>query len=338
MEPTVSEISMPDFTIILAFLLALAFEFVNGWTDAPNSIATAISTRAVRPQTAVIIAASFNMLGALSGTAVATTIGKGIVKAEALDGLTVASALIGVICWSTLAWFFGLPTSESHGLIAGLTGAGLASGGFSVLQAEGWAKVGIGLLLSTLSGFILAYLVMGFLMNLVRKMKPSRIRKNFARLQFCSVAFMAFGHGSNDGQKTMGVMTLLLFLSGGIKEFKVPIWVIFLSGATMAIATAFGGWKIVKTIGMKMTRLTPIHGFAAELSSAATITVASHFGIPLSTTHTIGTAIMGVGAHRRFSAVRWGVARNVVLAWILTFPVCGLISYLITTLVKMFSR
>ena len=169
-------------------------------------------------------------------------------------------------------------------------------------------------------------------------MRPSRIRANFGKLQICSVAFMAFSHGSNDGQKTMGVMTLILFLSGGIKEFKVPLWVIFLSAGTMALATAFGGWKIVKTIGLKMTKLTPIHGFAAEISSAATITVASHFGIPLSTTHTIGTAIMGVGAHRRFSAVRWGVAGNVVLAWILTFPVCGLISYFVTTLIKTFLR
>lgn len=329
---------MPDLAIILAFLLALAFEFVNGWTDAPNSIATAVSTRALSPRVAVIMAASFNLLGALSGTAVATTIGKGIVKTEALDGLTVASALIGVICWSTLAWFFGLPTSESHGLIAGLTGAGLASGGFSVLQSEGWTKVGIGLLLSSLSGFILAFLIMGILLHLTRRMRPSRIRTNFGRLQICSVAFVAFSHGSNDGQKTMGVMTLILFLSGGIKEFKVPLWIIFLSAATMALATAFGGWKIVKTIGLKITKLTPIHGFAAEIASAVTITVASHFGIPLSTTHTIGTAIMGVGAQRRFSAVRWSVASNVVLAWILTFPVCGLISYLVTTLIKMFLR
>jgi len=327
---------MPDLAIILAFFLALAFEFVNGWTDAPNSIATAVSTRALSPRVAVIMAASFNLLGALSGTAVATTIGKGIVKAEVLDGLTVASALIGVICWSTLAWFFGLPTSESHGLIAGLTGAGLASGGFSVLQAEGWAKVGLGLLLSSLSGFILAFLIMGILLHLTRRMRPSRIRVNFGRLQICSVAFVAFSHGSNDGQKTMGVMTLILFLSGGIKEFRVPLWVIFLSAATMALATAFGGWKIVKTVGLKITKLTPIHGFAAEIASAVTITVASHFGIPLSTTHTIGTAIMGVGAQRRFSAVRWGVAGNVVLAWILTFPVCGLISYLVTTLIKTF--
>jgi len=329
---------MPDLAIILAFALALAFEFVNGWTDAPNSIATAVSTRALTPGAAVIMAATFNLLGALSGTAVATTIGRGIVKAEALDGLTIASALIGVVSWSTLAWFFGLPTSESHGLIAGLTGAGLASGGFSVLQGQGWAKVGIGLLLSTFSGFVLAYLVMGFLLYMTRKMRPSRIRANFSKLQICSVAFMAFSHGSNDGQKTMGIMTLILFLSGGLKEFKVPLWVIFLSAGTMALATAFGGWKIVKMIGLKMTKLTPIHGFAAELSSAATITVASHFGIPLSTTHTIGTAIMGVGAHRRFSAVRWGVARNVVLAWILTFPVCGLISYAVTTLIRIFFR
>jgi PiT family inorganic phosphate transporter len=329
---------MPDLAIVLAFVLALAFELVNGWTDAPNSIATAVSTRALSPRAAVMVAATFNLLGALSGTAVATTIGKGIVKTEVLDGLTVASALIGVICWSTVAWFFGLPTSESHGLIAGLTGAGLARGGFSVLQAQGWAKVGIGLLLSSLSGFCLAYLVMGFLLHLTRRMKPSKIRANFSRLQRCSVAFMAFSHGSNDGQKTMGIMTLILFLAGGIKEFKVPLWVIFLSAGTMAIATAFGGWKIVKTIGLRMTKLTPIHGFAAELSSAVTITVASHFGIPLSTTHTVGTAIMGVGAHRRFSAVRWGVAMNVVLAWILTFPVCGLISYGVTTLVEALLR
>ncbi len=325
---------MPDLTIILAFLLALAFQIVNGWTDAPNSIATAISTRALTPRAAVSIAAIFNLVGALSGTAVATTIGIGIVKPEALDGLTVSSALLGVVGWSTLAWFLGLPTSESHGLIAGLTGAGLASGGLSVLQAEGWKKVGLGLLLSSLSGFVLAYLLIGVLMHLTRRMRPSRIRARFGRLQILSVAFMSFGHGSNDGQKTMGVMTLILFLSGGIREFKVPLWVTFLTAGTMALATAFGGWRIIKTIGLKMTKLTPIHGFAAEMSSAITITVASYFGIPLSTTQTIGTSIMGVGAHKRFSAVRWGVAGNVVLAWVLTFPICGLISFLFTTLVK----
>ena len=329
---------MPELAILLAFVLALAFEFVNGWTDAPNAIATVVSTRVLTPRAAVLMAAGLNLAGALSGTAVATTIGKGIVRPEALDGLTVASALVGVVCWSTIAWFWGLPTSESHGLIAGLTGAGLASGGFSVLQAAGWQKVGIGLLFSTLLGFFVALVGMGLLLWLIYRMRPNRIRVLFGKLQILSAAFMAFSHGSNDGQKTMGVITLLLFLSGGLAEFKVPVWVIFLSAITMGLATAFGGWRIVKTMGVRITKLAPVHGFVAETSAALTITLASHFGIPLSTTHTIGTAIMGVGAHKRFSAVRWGVAGRVVLAWVLTFPVCGLISFLMTTLVKALVR
>ncbi len=325
---------MPEITIALAFLLALAFEFVNGWTDAPNAIATVVSTRVLTPRAAVVMAASLNLVGALTGTAVATTIGKGIVRPEVLDGLTVAAALVGVVIWSTIAWFWGLPTSESHGLIAGLTGAGLAAGGWSVLQAAGWQKVGIGLLFSTFLGFFAAFLGMALLLRLIYRMRPNRIRAVFGRLQILSAAFMAFSHGSNDGQKTMGVITLILFLSGGLSEFKVPLWVIFLSALTMGLATAFGGWRIVKTMGVKITKLQPVHGFVAETGAALTITLASHFGIPLSTTHTIGTAIMGVGAHRRFSAVRWGVAGNVVLAWILTFPICGLISFLVSLLFK----
>jgi PiT family inorganic phosphate transporter len=329
---------MPELTIVFAFILALAFEFVNGWTDAPNSIATVVSTRVLTPRAAIIMAAGLNLLGALHGTAVATTIGKGIVRPENMDGLTVASALIGVVCWSSIAWVWGLPTSESHGLIAGLTGAGLAAGGFSVLQADGWEKVGIGLLFSTLLGFFLAFVWMGILLLFVRDMRPNRVRLVFGKLQILSAAFMAFSHGSNDGQKTMGVITLILFLSGALTEFAVPVWVIFLSAIVMGFATAFGGWRIVKTMGVKITKLAPIHGFVAETSAACTILVASHFGIPLSTTHTIGTSIMGVGAHKRLSAVRWGVAKNVVLAWILTFPICGLISFLVTLLVKTLTR
>ncbi len=315
---------------LIVFLLILSAEFVNGWTDAPNAIATVVSTRVLTPLQAVIMASILNMVGALSGTAVAITIGKGIVKPEMINLTTIGAAMVGIVIWSTLAWFYGLPTSESHGLIAGLAGAGFASGGISVLEWSGWKKVLIGLGFSTFLGFILGIALTTFIFRIFGGIAPDSMRKIFGKLQIFSSAFMAFSHGSNDGQKFMGVMTLTLYLTGGIKEFHVPIWVILICALTMAIGTAFGGWRIIKTMGVRLTNLQPVQGFSAETSAALAIELASRLGIPLSTTHTINTAIMGVGATKRFSAVRWGVGGEIVSAWILTFPVCGLIAFTIT--------
>ena len=318
----------PMLLVVLFFVLWA--EFVNGWTDAPNSIATVVSTRVMHPRIAIAMAVVLNITGTLSGTAVAETIGNGIVNANIITLPTILAAMIGIVVWSTLAWKWGLPTSESHALIAGLTGAGLAVGGFDALIFSGWEKVLIGLGFSTFLGFGGAYLIFTLIAWLFRDVGISRVRRLFGKLQIFSAAFMAFGHGSNDGQKFIGAFSLALFLSGVTNEFTIPYWVIILCASVMGVGTSVGGWRIIKTMGVKLSKLEPQHGFAAETGSGAAIMLASHFGIPLSTTHTINTAIMGAGSVQRFKKVRWGVARSIVIAWILTFPVCGIISFVIT--------
>lgn len=320
----------PVMLVILG--LVLAAEFVNGWTDAPNAIATVVSTRVLSPLRAVLLATALNAIGALFGTAVAATIGKGIVSPEVINIYTVGAAMVGIVFWSTLAWYYGLPTSESHALIAGLTGAGLATAGPQALLWSGWQKVLLGLVFSTFLGFFGGLVLMAVIYRLFRQASPAAVRRLFGKLQIVSAAFMAFSHGSNDGQKFIGAFTLVLLLGGLIPEFHVQLWVILLCAGTMGIGTAVGGWRIVRTMGLRLTKLEPVHGFAAETGAAGTILLASALGIPLSTTHTINTAIMGVGATRRFSAVRWGVSRNMVVAWVLTFPVCGLIAWAVTKL------
>ena len=321
-------------SIMPVLLLILAAEFVNGWTDAPNSIATVVSTRVLSPQRAVIMATLLNTAGAFSGTAVAATIGKGIVDASIINTTTIAAAMVGIVLWSSLAYYMGgLPTSESHALVAGLAGAGLATAGPSVLLWEGWSKVLIGLLFSTFLGFLGGLGIMLLLYRVFYRSRPGTIRVTFGRLQVLSAAFMSFSHGSNDGQKFIGVFTLALVLGGILPEFHVPVWVILICATTMGIGTALGGWKIIRTMGIRLTKLEPIHGFAAETSAALVIEAASRFGIPLSTTHTIGTSIVGVGSIQRFSAVRWGVAGEIVMAWLLTFPVCGLIAYTVARII-----
>jgi PiT family inorganic phosphate transporter len=313
--------------LVLVLLLVLAAEFVNGWTDAPNSIATVVSTRVLTPLQALIMASVLNVVGAMSGTAVAATIGKGIIDAQAVNVGTVAAAMVAIVLWSTLAWYYGLPTSESHALVAGLSGAGLATAGPAVLIWDGWQKVLIGLLFSTFLGFAGGLLLTLGIYWTFRRARAGAVRRMFGRLQLLSSAFMAFSHGSNDGQKFIGAFTLTLVLGGVLPRFDVPFWVILLCGATMGIGTAIGGWRIVKTMGLRVTKLDPVHGFAAETAAASAIELASRLGIPVSTTHTINTAIMGVGSTRRLSAVRWGVGREIIAAWILTFPVCGLIAW-----------
>jgi inorganic phosphate transporter, PiT family len=328
---------MPDgsFLLIAALVVTLAAEFVNGWTDAPNAIATVVSTRVLPPSLAVLMAAVLNIVGALvTGTAVASTIGTGIVRPEVITLPVVIAATLTVVIWSTAAWRYGIPTSESHELVAGLAGAGLAVAGPSVLLWEGWRKVLIGLGFSTILGFSMGMIIMTSLYWILRRTSLSSIRGAFSRLQIVSAAFMAFSHGSNDGQKFMGVFTLALVLGGKMAHFAVPVWVMLLCGAVMGIGTAFGGWRIIRTMGFKITKLEPVNGFAAESSGAFAILLASRFGIPLSTTHCIGTSIMGVGATRRFSAVRWGIARNIVMTWIITFPVCAALGWIIASLLK----
>ena len=327
---------MPEqlWSLLPVLLLILAAEFVNGWTDAPNSIATVVSTRVLPPHQAVLMATILNAMGALSGTAVAATIGKGIVDPAIINTTTVAAAMVGIVLWSCLAYYMGgIPTSESHALVAGLAGAGLATAGPSVLLWEGWSKVFIGLLFSTFLGFFGGLVIMLLLYRIFYRSRPGTVRIIFGRLQVLSAAFMSFSHGSNDGQKFIGVFTLALVLGGVLPEFHVPLWVILLCAITMGIGTALGGWKIIRTMGMRLTKLEPVHGFAAETSAALVIEAASRLGIPLSTTHTIGTSIMGVGSIQRFSAVRWGVAGEIIVAWVLTFPACGLIAYLVARVI-----
>ena len=316
-----------NFLLYGVLALILVAEFVNGWTDSPNAIATVVSTRVLSPYQAVIMATVLNAIGAMSGTAVAATIGQDIVRPDVINLTTVAAAMIGIIFWSTLAWYWGLPTSESHALIAGLTGAGLATAGPESLVWAGWSKVLIGLSFSTFLGFFGGLSLMTLLYRALANSRPGTVRRIFGRLQIVSAGFMAFSHGSNDGQKFIGVFTLSLLLGGVLPTFQVPLWVILLCAVTMGVGTAVGGWRIVKTMGLRLTKLEPVHGFAAETGAALTIELATRLGIPLSTTHTINTAIVGVGATRRFSAVRWGVTFEIVTAWILTFPVCGAIGW-----------
>jgi PiT family inorganic phosphate transporter len=321
--------------LIATLVVVLAAEFVNGWTDAPNAIATVVSTRVLSPSQAVLMAAVLNIVGTVvTGTAVAYTIGTGIVKPDLIGLPVLLAATLTVVIWSTAAWRYGIPTSESHELVAGLAGAGLAVAGPSVLLWAGWQKVLIGLGFSTILGFSLGMIVMTSLYWILRRTSPSSIRNVFSRLQILSAAFMAFSHGSNDGQKFMGIFARALVLGGVMAQFAVPLWVMLLCGGVMGIGTAFGGWRIIRTVGFKITKLEPVHGFAAESSGAIAILLASRFGIPLSTTHCIGTAIMGVGATKRLSAVRWGVARNIVMTWIITFPICAALGWIIASLLK----
>ena len=316
-------------SLAIVLLIVLAAEFTNGLTDAPNAIATVVATRVLSPLRAVVMAALLNVAGVLvTGTAVAVTIGKDIVKPEVIGLHTVGAAVLTVVIWSIVTWRFGLPTSETHELVAGLAGAGLATAGPSVLLWQGWQKVLIGLGFSTFLGFFGGFTVMVAIYWLFRHANRAFVNPLFRRLQILSAAFMAFSHGSNDGQKFMGTFSLALFLGGVLPQFQVPLWVVFICGLVMGIGTLLGGWRIMKTMGFGVTQLEPINGFAAESSASVAILWASFLGIPLSTTHVINTAIMGVGAARRFSAVRWGVTGQIVLTWLLTFPVCGVLGFL----------
>jgi PiT family inorganic phosphate transporter len=323
--------------LVITFIIILGFEAVNGWTDAPNAIATVVSTRVLSPVAAVAMAALFNLIGALSGTAVATTIGKDIINLDVVPLEVLAAGTLSVIIWSTSAWYFGLPTSESHGLVAGLAGAAVAVAGTDVLLWDGWRKVFEGVGLAVVVGFGGGLIAMSLLLRAIQKLSPQAVRRIFSPLQMASAAFMAWSHGTADGQKSIGVLAaaIAIYEGKGATGFDVPLWIILLAATTMALSTALGGWRIIRTLGMRLTHLEPVHGFAAEATAATTLAVTSRLGVPLSTTHTIGSAIMGVGASKRLSAVRWGIGYNIVGAWILTFPICFGLAWLIASVIHL---
>jgi PiT family inorganic phosphate transporter len=312
--------------LIVIIAIALVFDFTNGFHDTANAIATSVSTRALPPRVAVAMAAAFNMIGAFAGTHVAKTVGKGIVETTHVTQKLVLAALLAAIAWNLITWYFGIPSSSSHALIGGLVGAAIAAAGTGAVLWHGLLnKVVVPMVLAPAIGFAVAFLVMMALLWMVARAHAAPVNRWFRRLQPLSAAAMAFAHGTNDAQKTMGVITLALLSAGKITSFDIPWWVIVLAATAMAAGTLSGGWRIIHTLGSRVIKLDPIHGFAAETSAAGVILVSSSLGYPLSTTHTITAAIMGTGATQRLSAVRWGVAGNILTAWIFTLPAAALL-------------
>ena len=326
------------FTVVALIGVALLFDFLNGLHDAANSIATVVSTRVLTPQVAVVWAAFFNFISFLFFShAVANTIGKGIIDPAIVTTSVIFAALMGAIIWNIITWVLGLPTSSSHALVGGLVGAGVASNGFGVVVASGVIKTTIFIFLAPILGMILAVVLTILTSWLFKPVAATTSDRLFRRLQLLSAAAYSLGHGANDAQKTMGIITVLLFSQGLLQgEFHVPMWVVIACQAAMGLGTLMGGWRIVHTMGSKITRLTPHQGFCAETGGAMTLFGATAFGIPVSTTHTITGAITGVGAMRRASAVRWGVAGNIVIAWIVTIPAAALVAAISYWLTQVF--
>jgi inorganic phosphate transporter, PiT family len=308
--------------------VALIFDFINGFHDAANAIATVVSTRVLRPTTAVAFAAFFNFIAFLFfGVHVATTIGTGVVDTSVVDPLVVLAALLGAIAWNMITWYYGIPSSSSHALIGGLCGAAVAKSGIGSLVLSGLIKISASIILSPLLGMILGLIFMTIVSIVFFRSTPRAVDRWFRRLQLVSAALYSLGHGGNDAQKTMGIISVLLFSAGMLgKDFYVPLWVVFACYSALGIGTLFGGWRIVRTMGMKITKLKPVGGFCAETGGAFTLFLATALGIPVSTTHTITGAIVGVGSVTKLSAVRWGVAGRIVWAWIFTIPAAAIIS------------
>jgi PiT family inorganic phosphate transporter len=330
---------MLAFPLLVALIgIALMFDFLNGLHDAANSIATVVSTRVLTPQLAVVWAAFFNFIAFLFfGLHVAETIGKGIVSADIIDPAVVFGALMGAIAWNLITWLLGIPSSSSHALIGGLLGAGISKGGLAVVESSGVIKTTAAIFLSPTLGMIVALLLMALTSWLLRPVSAGTADRSFRRLQLVSAAAYSLGHGANDAQKTMGIIAVLLFSQGMLGgEFYVPFWVVISAQAAMGLGTLMGGWRIVHTMGSRITRLTPHQGFSAETGGSIMLFSATWLGIPVSTTHTITGCIMGVGAARRFSAVRWGIAGNIVFAWIVTLPASGLMAALCYGLTRLF--
>ncbi|MBI2328790.1 MAG: inorganic phosphate transporter [Chloroflexi bacterium] len=342
---------MPEASLILLLLiiaLALGFGVTNGFNDAANAVATVIGTRVLSPRNAIILAAALNFAGAATGLEVAKTIGKGILAPETLTYLTVIAGLASAVIWVSLATYYGLPLSVTHSLIAGLAGAGMAVAGSDAIVWNVMTRVVTSVVAAPVLGFVAGFVLMVWLFWLFRRSAPARVQAIFGKLQIFSAAFMAYSHGKNDGQMPIGVIAIALIIyyqgigqSGQAAAVWDEIasgnlwWVVVISSLAISLGTAFGGWRVIRTLGLRVTTLRPVHGFAAETAGAAIIESASLLGIPVSTTHCITAAIMGVGATRRLSAVRWGVAGNIVTAWIITFPICGALGYLFAWLLKL---
>ncbi len=326
---------MPVFIIII-IAIALIFDFTNGMHDAANSVSTIVSTRVLSPKQAVIWAAFFNFVAFLIfGTVVANTIGNGMIKIETVTPTVIFAGLLGAICWNMITWYFGLPSSSSHALIGGYAGAAIVNAGFGVIIVSGWYKTLLFIALAPIIGIILGYILKVIISWLIRKQSLASVNKWSRVLQLFSAAAYSLGHGGNDAQKTMGIITSLLVAGGVISVFKIPLWVVLAAQAAIALGTISGGWRIIKTMGQKITRLTPIDGFCAETAAASSIFIATSMGVPVSTTHVITGAISGVGSANRFSAVRWSVTMNIVVAWVLTIPAAAIISALLFSLIKL---
>ena len=333
---------MPDagfFFIVFIILVALAFDFTNGLNDAANSIATIVSTRVLTPRQAVLWAAFFNFVAFLIfGTGVAHTIGNGLIDISVVTPAVIFAGLIGAVVWNVAAWYMGLPISASHALIGGYAGAAVVKGGLGIIIVGGWGKIILFIFLAPILGLVLGVILIWISTWIVYKKNPARINKAAKRLQILSAALYSLGHGGNDAQKTMGIVASLIFAAGWIKTFYVPLWVVLSAHAAIALGTLSGGWRVVKTMGQKITKLRPIDGFCAETASAASIFLATYLGVPVSTTHVITGAISGVGAAKRLSAVHWGVTLKIVWAWIFTIPGAALLAGAAFTIISLVDR
>ncbi len=323
--------------LLITVLLALLFDFSNGWHDCANAVATVVSTRVLSPVVAVFLAGVLNVAGAFFSTAVAKMIGGGIIYADAISNVVVAGAMGGAILWNLFTLILGLPTSSSHALIGGLVGSAVAHGGWAVVQFKGLRSILEAMILSPVFGFVMGFLIMVAVSWIFFRVQRGVAQKVFSRLQLLSASFMAFSHGANDAQKVMGVITLALVSSGQLTSSEVPTWVIVACALAMGLGTVVGGWRIIRTLGMRIVKLDPVHGFAAETGSASVLLVTAHFGLPVSTTHTITSSILGVGATKRLSAVRWGVTTKILSAWIFTLPGAGLLGAAVYYLLSWFA-
>jgi PiT family inorganic phosphate transporter len=320
-----------DLTLVAVVAVALFFDFTNGFHDTANSIATSVSTRALSPRVAVLIAAVLNFAGAFVSLEVAATVAKGIVDPEVITLSVVLAGLVGAITWNLVTWFLGLPSSSSHALIGGIAGSAIAASGWDVIQWNGlWEKVIVPGVLSPTVGFAIALVLMFAIVWVIRKRSPTRVNRVFRRAQIVSGSFVAFTHGTNDAQKTMGIIALALIASGHLdaEEFDVPFWVIVSAASAIALGTYAGGWRIIRTMGTRIVKIDPPQGFAAQTACAGILWTTAHFGFPVSTTQTISGCVVGAGASRKLSAVRWGIAGNIALAWVLTLPAAGLVGAL----------
>lgn len=327
---------MLSFYLIIIVFLALAFDFINGFHDTANAVATSISTKALTPRAAIIMAASLNFIGAVSGTAVAKTIGKGIIDPGIVDHHLLIAALLGAIIWNLFTWYYGIPSSSSHALIGGLVGAAIVSNGFGSLNFGGLKVIIASLLITPVLAFVVGYIVMTIFFLCFHNFKPVKLNMVFKKLQIFSAAAAAFSHGSNDAQKSMGIVAMALFSAGLIDTFHVPLWVMSACAIAMAMGTATGGARIIHTMGSKIFRIEPINGFAADISSAIVIYTSTLLGHPVSTTHVVSSSILGVGAAKRFRQVKWTTAQQMLMAWIFTIPCTAFVAGLINLIFTLF--